>query len=902
MYQQGNFPLVQGQKDYVVYFSTDFPVAPPSLILVDVFNSAGEDPQEFLDGVVVNKTSSGFEFSLVTPPPSSNYVLAWLASDGLSGVSAAINGVPVSSFPLYNKPTIPDNTLFPVVIPNQGFDSANIKWGTIKRLVAAAHQHRTSDISDAGIVGISALKAQNKQAALSAIGAAAESHTHALTDLEEVGNTGIALLTSESAGDARAAINAAPSVHTHVINDLEDISELGSAILSSNLANILGTIGAAASEHTHSVDQVSSGLGAMNSFLRASTVGSARDALQLGNRIGWETTATFSNSRTLSTDDFGTKFIVSNNLVYTIPSGISTRGQIGIYVSPSFTLGLQLGSGVSLLDVLGNNIQSTFVNPLPPGFYVLECVNTNTFVLIGCTSNFQKEILSATSTSQFLTACGLNAENLPGVSTLGKDLLTVAVQKDLNTITQKKVLTPITSSTFSNFWSSSPAGLDFNVTSNITFLNILTLGDMQDGEVFTVRNGSSQSADIISLAGAITFNSLERGVRLKPLEIISFVKNGTDNLICNSSDISSAVVTNFGYVSVDGNDLTAVPGDINRPYSTISGLIDAFPNSVNYSKLSAIVLPGFYTQAAIGVSWNQIGRELNIEFTPGAVVSMTNGSSLFTLGAGNLNITGGDFVMQGVGAAFASLQKTNPGKFLAKVNSVRVESISPTLTPPPVIAAINSVTTSDLEDYFEADTVFCPQTTFANVSSSELVCKVRNLTTGDRAVLLQNAVLRMTVDSGIYTCANTIISANSSNYTFHLNLNNCTVTQGLSGYTTNTPLIRNSASDGNFKVSGNSANLIPSTSVGLVSAEEGNLLLSGVILQGPALVTDGRLILDNAKFTIADTEIDYCIDGVSENSGIVEVHGTSFANKEPNYTNLTFTGGNFISQPNLTIF
>jgi hypothetical protein len=689
MYQQGNFPLAQGQKDYVINFSTSFPITAPSLILVDVFNSAEEDPQDYLDGVIVNRTLFGFEFSLVTAPPSNNYVLAWLASDGLSGSPATSNGVPVSSFPIYNKPTIPDNTLFPVVLPNQGLDSVNIKWGMIKRLVAAAHQHRSSDISDAGVVGISALQAQNKEEALSAIGAAAAEHTHELSDLDGVSNTGLDLLTAESAAEARNSINAAAANHNHTISDIEDISALGISILTSTLEDILSVIGAAAEEHSHSVDQINSGLAAMNNFLRSSTALAARDALQIGSRIGWETSASFTNSRTLTADDFGTKFIVSGNLIYTIPSGINTRGQIGIYVAPSFTLGLQLGSGVSILDIFGNNIQSTFVNPLPSGFYVLECVNANTFVLIGCTSNFQKGLLSATTTAQFLTACGLDAENLPGTSSLGRNLLTVETQKDLNTLTQKKVLTAVTSSVFSNFWLANPAGLDFNVTSNISFLNILTLGDMQDGEVFTIRNGSSESLDIVSLAGAVTFNSLDRGIRLKPLEIISFAKNGDNNLLCNSVDISSSVATNFGYVSVDGNDLTAVPGDINRPYSSISGLVSAFPNSVNYAKLSAIVLPGSYTQAAIGVSWNQIGRELSIEFLPGTLVSMTNGSSLFTLGAGNLNISGGDFVMQGVGSAFASLQKTNPGKFFAKVNSVRVESISPTLTPPPVIAAIN---------------------------------------------------------------------------------------------------------------------------------------------------------------------------------------------------------------------
>lgn len=897
MYQQGNFPLTQGQKDYTISFSAAFQVGAPSLILVNVFNSEGEDPQEYLDGTITGRDAFSFSFSLVTAPPSNNYVLSWLASDGMSSSINTAVGIPVASFPVYNKSSIPDNTLFPVSLPSSGYKSVNLRWGQVKQLMANAHQHIVSDISDAGAVGQSLVKSANPVAARAIIEAAAAVHTHTVAQLSDSTSIGRDLIKAVDFIAARTLLDAAPADHTHIVAELSDASNLGKQILQSDAANIIGLIGAAEERHTHTVtDLVASST--VSSFLSATGQDSARTAIAAGNKIGWEATETLNTNRALTSADFGNKFTIGSNVSYTIPTGVNTKGKIGFAVLPNYALTIIPALGVVIYDAMGFEIQGLLGPALAPGFYVLEGLGSNQFVLTGFLSTFQRDIQSTDNKSEFITASGITISDIPGISPTALEALTSTESSGFSSVANKKVWANTSSTTFSDAWTENPAGKGFNVNINSAYFNVESIGSMQDGQSFEIRNAGNNIFHIVSLNDLISFNSLTSGVTVRPNQIISFTKLGEFNLIHSLSDISENVDNIFGYISPSGDDVTASPGDISRPYATLAGFVNAIPNTFSNPKISAIVLPGNYAQERIAIDWNLPGRELIVEFSDNCNVELTNGSGLFTLTAGSLRVLGGSFVMRDAGATFAIIQKESAGKFYAKVNSVIVETIANPATP--IISCLSPVQANEFEDYFEAETVVCTQSLFAIVLNGSLVCKVRNLTTGDRAFLMNSGSARLTVDSGVLRCGNTLMSANSASSTLHVNLTNSSMSQGVSGISITRPILNSELPNCTIKVSGYNSSVIASLPNKVANVTDGTLMVSGINLVGQVNVDAGTLILDNARINIIEDNYDYSIDS-PEGTGAVTIFGNCITNKNPNFANLTFKGGSIISDTTFTI-
>lgn len=881
MYQQGNFSLTTGQTDYSVNFSTVFPVAAPSLILVDVFNSAGEDPQDFLDGVVVSRTTAGFEFNLVTAPASNNYVLSWLASDGLGTTPVTSNGIPVSDFPVFNGSSLPENTLFPVVIPNGPYRSATVRWNKIKSLMAASHQHNVADISDSGSIGRALVQSTTQNAALSVIGAAAASHSHTASQISDATTIGRGVITAADASEIRLLIEVPDLVHSHTSGEITDATAVGLSVLTAaNTSAAQTALNVPDIVHTHTTSQISDASAVGLSLMTSANEEAARTAIMAASSVGWENTESLTSSRSLSVDDFGNKFIVSNVLTYNIPAGVDNLGRVGFHVLVDANLTITKALAVTVIDSRGNTISD--MSDLPKGFYVLEALGLNTFSLVGFSNAFQRSILNATDSAEFLTALNIEIDDIPGISNPALSLVTAATQAELNAVAGQQPLVLIDGSNFSSFWTGSPAGNMFY--SESTDLTIDSLGSMSNGQSFTIKNTCAENM-VISLGFPFTINGITNQIRLEPQESLVFTQLGLNNLSCNYPRTEQSDENFVAYVAPHGV-AGGVLGDITKPFSAVSlALSELAPRS----KRVIVVLPGEYDSNFISCVVNS-ATTVHIHFMPGAYVNLTSGSNLFELVQGSLFITGGRFYISDNGGRFAFVRTANAVEFNAEVDHIEVLS---SVSGQPLFETFELTTDSPYRHILKADTIKCAPVLLAKADAGDCTIKVRNLTTGNSALLIDSSTVNLHINSGSYVCGNRILDPASVSYELNFYAENATVEQGLATYTTDDFIIRSVDANGTFRVNGSGCTINSIFASGIARADAGNLIISNTTLVGGVVLNGGNTILNSTFISIPDGSPQLSIDSLDPGNEVT-IYGTCMTNKNYNTADVVYVGGSIL--------
>ena len=843
MYQQGNFTLTEGVKDYTVGFSTYFPVSAPPLILTDIFNSEEEDPQDFLEGSIITRTTTGFTFSLITAPPSDNYVLSWMASDGFGNAPVTSNGLPVSDLPIFSGTSLPDNTRFPVVIPNGAYKSVAVRWQQIKNLMAASHQHNVEDISDSGSIGRALVQTSTAAAARQVIDAAQTAHTHDIADINGTGEIGVDILEAGTAAEVRALIEVSPVVHTHTASQISDSSPIGRTILTAtNAAAVRTAISAANTTHTHTpTDIVAEAV--INDLLSAETDLEARSAISAANVIGWETTATLSISRDLVPADFGVKFLVNTHVTYTIPYNITSLGRICFYVSGNDYLTIYPNGGVTVNDPNGNPI--TTVASLPKGLYILESVGTNTFCLTGYLSTFQRGLATATDTGTFVEALGLTIDDL-GVDDSLDGVFAATSQRELNAAVNTYEFTEITSDNASTYLGTNPAGKFFYTT--LTALNIYSLPGIQgiqDTQSFIISNKGTADL-IVTPTASVTINNSVRAVRIPPNDYLEFIKNGTNKLTCHYSVLPSSADQFTAYVAVHGNNATGVVGDVTKPFASVPSALLQLPSTTG-SKRSVVVLPGNYAGASIACEVTIPSANTHITFMPGTYVSVTTGERLFYQTEGSLFIKGGNFTISADGKRFATLSGVGVVEFNADVESIKV-------LDPAAVAIIQTTNVSVPTTYtkiLKAETIECLNGRLAQVGTDALTIKVRNLTTGAAAVYIQTGRVNLSISDGRYNCGNTLLSTDTTAGTLNLSLYNTVVKQdGLTGISVDSPILAPNLAGNTIRVDGFGSSIegtwaYPGTGVATGRTNLGTLIISNVTIIGSLIIDSSNLTLNS---------------------------------------------------------
>lgn len=843
MYQQGNFTLSAGIKDYTVGFSTYFPVSAPPLILTDIFNSEEEEPQDFLEGSIIARTTTGFTFSLITAPPNGNYVLSWMASDGFGNAPVTSNGLPVSDLPIFSGTSLPNDTRFPVVIPNGAYKSVAVRWQQIKNLMAASHQHKVEDISDSGSIGRALVQTSNTSDARNIIDAAQTDHTHGITDITGTGVIGVDILEADTAAEVRALIDVSPVVHTHTAAQISNSSTIGRSILTANdAAAARGFLGVPATVHTHAPVDIDTAY-FITDLLSSVTESDARWSIAAANVIGWEDTDTLSSSRILLLSDFGVKFLVSNpGVTYTINPGVTSLGRICFYVAADGYLSIAPITGVSVYDSQGTNISAN-LSSLPKGLYILESVGTNTFCLTGYLSTFQRGLATATDTDTFVTALGLTIDDL-GVNESLDNVFAATSQRELNAAVNTYEYTAITGTNASTYLDTNPAGKFFYTT--LTALNIYSLPGIQDTQSFIISNKGTADL-IVTPPGTVSINnSLTRAVRIPPNDYLEFIKNGTNNLTCHYSVLPSSADQFTAYVAVHGNNATGVVGDITKPFASVPYALEQLPIA-DGSKRSVVVLPGNYAGASIACEVTIPSANTHITFMPGTYVSVTTGERLFYQTQGSLFIKGGNFTISGNGKRFAALSGVGVVEFNADVESIKV-------LDPAAVAIIQTTNVSVPTSYtkiLKAETIECLNGLLAQVGTDALTIKVRNLTTGTAAVYIQTGRVNLSISDGRYNCGNTLLSTDTTAGTLNLSLYNTVVKQGgLVGIGVDSPILAPNLAGNTIRVDGFGSSIegtYPFTDTGVATGRTnlGTLIISNVTIIGSLIIDSSNLTLNS---------------------------------------------------------
>lgn len=887
MYQQGNFTLTAGVKDYNVTFSTQFPTSSPSLILTDVFNSNGEDPQDFLDGSVVGRTTNGFSFSLVTAPDNNNYVLSWMASDGLGTTLATSSGLPVTDLPVFTGNSIPENAIFPAVVSNGVNKSVAVRWDKMKTLIAASHQHNAEDLANGGSTGIALIKANNSSEARAVIEAATLGHQHVLTDLIGSTSTGRSLIAAADAATARSVISAANATHTHTATQI-GASTLGVSLITATTQeaarSLLGVD--ATGSATVIPDNITGATTIGKSLLTATSEANARTTITAANRVGWESDRTLLSSRTLDPLDFGCKFVVANTLIYTIPTGVNNLGKIGFYVGVEGSLSIQANVGVTIKDSKGVDIIS--LSNLPVGFYILENVGLNTFTLSGYDTAFQRDLAMAQNKAEFIDALNLTLADLE--ATGGGDAPLY------NGGTGIYALTSITSENLGSFFTGNPAGIFFYTTRSTVSIN--TIGTLEDTQSFIIRNSGSSNL-IITPTGDVKINDTTSAVSIPPKSWMQFTRFGVDNLTCHYAIIPDSTDSFTAYVGIHGNNSSGVLGDITKPFATVAGALTALGNK---TKKTVIVLPGNYTETKIKCTISTDGNITNINFNPGAYVEITSGTSLFTHSAGSLFINGGNFTMSGSCGRFANLSSNSLTEFNAKIETIKV--LASTVIP--ILETSDLVDPGKRKHLFAADTIECPQTLLLKADSGAVQVQVRNLITGSSALHIIDCNVDFKILGGEYYCADKILHSDSSNYELNLYLENCSITQGISGYPVTSPILKQPLNAGTFRINGVNGKIIgaytsPSTTrVQLTDTQAGTLIITNVILVGSIVISTGDIILNSVFIQVPSSASGASIDADTPGNSIV-IYGTCVTNKAYNTANISYSGGSILFDTNFII-
>jgi len=841
MYQQGIISLNAAQKDYVnIIYGNNF-VNPPNLILTDIYYGGTDETQEFLEGSVVSRTDNSFNFSLVTAPPNDDYYLAWMASDGLGNTPVTSNGLPVSDLPIFSGTSLPNDTRFPVVIPNGAYKSVAVRWQQIKNLMAASHQHKVEDISDSGSIGRALVQTSTALAAREIIDAAQTGHTHAIDDINGTGTIGVDILEADTAAEVRTLIGVSPIIHTHTASQISDATTLGKNILTSvDPSTARNFLGVPATVHTHAPTDIVA-YPVINDLLLAETAGEARSAIAAANVIGWEDSDTLPSSRNLLVSDFGAKFLVGTEITYTIPYGITSLGRICFYVSENDYLTIYPNGGVTVIDSNGSAI--TTVASLPKGLYILESLGANTFCLTGYLSPFQRGLATATGKDAFVSALGLTIDDL-GVNDSLDAVLAATNQRELNAAVNKYDFTEITGGNSSTYLSTNPAGKFFHTA--LTALNIYSLPFIQDTQSFIISNTGSNDL-IVTPASSVTINNSARAVRIPPGDYLEFIKNAANKLTCHYSVLPSSANQFTAYVAVHGNNSTGVVGDITKPYSSVAYALAQLPNTAG-SKRSIVVLPGNYTGASIACDVMTPTANTHITFMPGTYVSVITGERLFYQTQGSLFIKGGNFTISADGKRFATLSDSTGAdliEFNADVESIKVLD--------PAAVAIIQTTNVDVPTSYtkilKAETIECLNGVLAKVQNDALTIKVRNLTTGTAAVSIQTGRVNLSISDGRYNCGNTLLSTDTTAGTLNLSLYNTVVKQGgLEGVSVTLPILYPNAASDTIRVDGFGSSIEgvrPYANTGVVT---GNTNLGTLIISNVTII--GSLIIDASKLTL----------------------------------------------------
>jgi hypothetical protein len=861
MYQQGNFPLTEGQLTYNVSFSLEFPNTDPSLILTNVFNAVNQDPQLTLVGNITSRDQEGFTFELSTAPDSNNYVLSWMASDGLESNGITLvqtNGIPVANFPKFNNPFLPDNTLFPAILANGQKRSITVTWGNLKNFLVKSHTHLVEEISNASAIAKSFLTALTPSAARQVIDAAPTSHTHLPEQITESTSIGRALIRAADQFSARSLIAAAPAEHEHQATDIVAAPHVEEFLESQDEGEALEAIGAAASSHTHLINHISNAGITGKALLGAEEKSEAINILKAMPENGWRDGDAFSSTRYLNSSDYGKKFICSTTVTATIPIGLSGKFKIAFVVLVDNALTIAIDSGVSIYDYMYRSIPGSV--PLKQGFYILEHVDINSFILTGYENSFQRSVSSANNSTDLRNLINLPVDEQLGITaqwaTITNSIADAALE-DLSNYT-----------------------LDVNLPD--PFSTLLLSSDLSIGKHYYIRN-ASQNKNLELLPGSgkyINFSGSGNFI-VSPGEIIKVTLRASDRFEISYKD-TTALSPKTIYVAENGSDTCGQIGNPDKPFRTITFALSKATISCNNIHVKA----GVYTITT--PAFNNNLTEVNYYFEPGAEVYVS--SSAFILNKLNykINVYGfGNFILN---ANSTLILFELAGEVYFEANRITASHTTTSL----MLDNIGSSKAQLNVNYIQASGTATIITTRAGTSFN---LSGKDFILGSSVFrIIGDSTASLSLNNGKLTVLQNLIAANSSTTgLFKLNLINSDVVQSSSS---TDHLLK--CDTCKVRISGFNSTIEGNYSDSSIYHKSGTTLISGVKIINPVYVDAGGLTLDGVSIEVGNSS-DYCLNTYSLTGGFpISILKTCASNKEFN-SSLNFIGGDLVIEPDFNL-
>jgi hypothetical protein len=850
MYQQGNFPLTEGQTTYNVSFSLEFPNTEPSLILTNVFNANSEDPQLTLVGNITDRDQEGFTFELSTPPDSDSYVLSWMASDGLGTTVIQTNGIPVAEFTSFNNLQLPDNTLFPAILTNGPKKSITVSWGRLKNFLVKSHTHLVEEISNISATAKAFLTALSPSAARQVIEAASAIHTHTSEQISDSTTIGRGLIQAVDAAGARELIDAAAAEHTQPAASIDAAAHIESFLQSANTAGALTAIGAANAVHTHIINDISNAGNIGKAVLAAGDTETALSSLKAMPENGWRDGGSISTTRNLNTSDYGKKFTCSNICTISIPINLTGKFKVAFTVLVDDVFSIATESTV----VIYNNRYESVAAPilLKTGFYILENVDINSFVLVGYENEFQRILSSADNSEELKSIFSLPSDEELGVSAIWQ------------TVTDTIVATGITD--LSNYT------LDVvTINSAIELSTALPIG-----KHYYLRNGKTNgNLTVIPGSGRYINFSGSPSLELAPGEIIKVTYRSTNRFEVDYKYTNLANPKTI-YVSANGSDDSGQIGNPDKPFQTITVALAKATASCN----TIHVKPGSYN--IFSTASNAALTEINYYFEPGANV-FVNGPYV----AFYLNKSGCKLNVYGFGNFSVSNEAVLIGLALSADIYFEANRIN----------IYNTNTQLFFDDFggstarINVNSIQAPATTtvVTTQSGTTLYIGAKDVVLGGEAFsVFGTSLASLSVSNGTLTLNNRLVKSNSSaNGLFKLNLINSDVIQS------------EAPSDYLFKfnsckirISGFNSTIFGDYGNRSIWHESGTALISGVKIINPIYVNGPGLTLDGVSIEVGDAET-YCLDTPTGSNFPVSILKTCASNKDFN-PDLTFRGGDLV--------
>ncbi len=827
----------------------------------------------------------------------SGYTVMWQANDGVSTAVPAGPGYPVSNFPPFNKPNLPDSTVFPIVINVAGLRSYSLTWARLKSLLSSAHSHLISQISDITTIGSRLLRSTTSAEARAAIDASVSGHSHIADNISDATTVGKEVLTADTQAAARLAIGSAATVHTHVTTDISDSTALGRNILkSSSKASARALIDSPATTHTHAVADISDSTVVGRDIVKASSPANARETIAAMSSNGWNGLVSITSSSSLDQDVYGKIVNFSTTgVTFTIPSGISTIFRTGIFIPSGVAITLALGSGsVNLLSEDLVSLGSTV--PLFSGSYVLECTGLNQFVLSRYKNTFQKALATAVDQDAFKTNLDLNITDLMDLAPLVKSSLGGSTEEMSKPKINIKTPTYVSlgAVSLSSFFTDTAAGRLFilNQESNLT---IDSLGSaFLDGESFEIQNlmGFHNS---IYIPDGITVNGVtDTVIPIKFGEIISFTKlSGVSGTEALASSISLAQPADHAcsYVSTNGNDATAITGDINRPWFTIQAAVAAAEDNQ-----TIIVFPGEYVvpSGAHISATNKVG--VTLFFYPGVTVINRGAKSLFQDFEGPIDMTVrgyAKFRYHHTGGNEGLVYLTNADSLLDLEFESNTRGVSGSVSNYPpirVTGVLNPVRVkaNTFNNLVGNQQLVVVDASTVNIEFQKADCGVTGFS------ILNGGTINATVSNGYLNIGESLFTSSSSTdqNVLKLNLINSDLVQ------TNSSDVFIALNDAyvTVTIAGINSTIysLEAETDGLVLTTAGTLILKGVTLRGTIGMANDNLFLDGVNIHIDYTYNSTCIYSASPEERNVVVYRTCISNAPPALDMINLTGGNFI--------